>query len=172
MKLKILMVKAMKTGIETINYGDDISCYEMRSSLCRERDKELMSCYRRIIAEMFSEKGEISRKEIVRRVIYRSRPKFYVSFFTAYKVVGKYLHSGELRIKNAETRAMWKDLAGKVVETRRANPEINYCDALAITLGTRRADRFYLSEEYVSKLLYHVVKENRKNGNNNFNKRG
>lgn len=135
--------------------------WELRSEMRRKRDRELLHCYRSMLRQMLDNGEFIDRGELVRRIIRKSRPCFYVSFFRAYRMVGKILHSGRIDVKNPESAAMWLDLAQKVRETMAENPHLIYRDALVRTLCDKRANRFYLSEDYVYKILYKVIKENK-----------
>lgn len=126
------------------------------------RDKEFLEAYRQTASEMMSGKEPFVRRKAIRQALKRGRPMYYLSYNRTYTVMLHYLATGDVPIKAIQQRAMWLEIAQKVCNEQAINPTLTLPQAIARTLATARASRFFISEEYAYKLLYRIIRERRK----------
>lgn len=105
--------------------------------------------------------GMFVRREAIRQAIHAGRPQYYLSYNRTYTVMLHYVKHGDVPIKSAEQRAMWLEIAKSVTEQMAKRPYLSLPQAIARTLSTARASRFFISEAYAYKLLYRIVRENK-----------
>lgn len=126
------------------------------------RDREFLEAYRQTASEMMSGKEPFVRRKAIRQALKRGRPMYYLSYNRTYTVMLHYLATGDVPIKALQQRAMWLEIAQKVCNEQAINPTLTLPQAIARTLATARASRFFISEEYAYKLLYRIIRERRK----------
>lgn len=125
------------------------------------RDKEFLDVYRKVADAMMQSNEPFVRREAIRRTLAAGRPLFYLSYNRAYTVVLHHAAHGDVPLKAQEQRGMWLELCAAVTAMRALHPDFTLPQALARTLATAHASRFYLSEAYASKLLYRIVRDRR-----------
>ena len=140
---------------------------EERRHLTRLRNKELLHDYRRALCEAYNSNIIINRRELVRQVLLNGRPHYYVNFDHAYNVIMHINAKSEVTKKTQLKQAMWREIYQKVKAEQEKCPSLSLSAALSRVLATERASRYYISENYAYKYLYHVCRESRQTGNGN-----
>ena len=72
-----------------------------------------------------------------------------------------FLAHGDVPLKAREQRAMWLEIASVVMQQMEKRPYLSLPQAIARTLATAHASRFFISEAYAYKLLYRIMRERR-----------
>ncbi len=127
------------------------------------RDEEFLRVYRDVVKEMMHQPGMFVRREAIRRAIKAGRPQYYLSYNRTYTVMLHYVKHGEVPLKSPEQRAMWLEIANAVMRQMEKRRYLSLPQAVARTLATARASRFFISEAYAYKLLYRIMNEKKKN---------
>ena len=121
------------------------------------RNKELVASFKKILKEEFAKNEALNRRRVVQRVIHESRPRFYVSYNRAYKVLTSARIHGFNSHRLSLRQQMWRELLMLVETEMQEHPFLNFGHALARVLAEKRASRFYLSPEYCYKYLYNIA---------------
>lgn len=132
-----------------------------RTQMRQMRDREFLRHYRQTVRQMLDSGKEVRRDEAVRLTVTTGRPLFYLSYTRAYTVISHYFAHGDVPLKAAQQRAMWLELAKAVARTRQADPKLSLPQAIARTLATARASRFYITTRYANKLLYRIIADDK-----------
>ena len=127
------------------------------NDLLEMRNKELLACYKKFLKEEYDANKMVSRRRVVERVIFESRPRFHVTFSHAYKVLTSARNHGFGRFKLSLRRQMWRELLTLVEQEQVERPYLNFGHALSRVLAEKRASRFYLSPDYCYKFLYNIA---------------
>ncbi len=135
---------------------------EERRHLTRLRNKELLHDYRQALREAYDNNLSINRRELVKRVLLNGRPHYYVNFDHAYNVIMHINSKNEVAKKTKLKQEMWREIYRKVKAEQERHPTLSLSAALTRVLASERASRYYISEDYAYKYLYHVCRESRK----------
>ena len=130
-----------------------------KSQMRQLRDKEFLEAYRKVAAEMLQSKCPFVRREAIKRAIWSGRPLYYLSYNRTYTVMLHYMAHGDVPLKAREQRAMWLEIASVVMDQLQKRPYLSLPQAIARTLATAHASRFFISEAYAYKLLYRIMRE-------------
>ena len=130
-----------------------------KSQMRQLRDKEFLEAYRKVAAEMLQSKRPFVRREAIKRAIWSGRPLYYLSYNRTYTVMLHYMTHGDVPLKAREQRAMWLEIASVVTQQLQKRPYLSLPQAIARTLATAHASRFFISEAYAYKLLYRIMRE-------------
>lgn len=125
------------------------------------RDKEFLEVYRQVADEMLQSPKPFVRREAIRRAIAAGRPLYYLSYNRTYTVMLHYMAHGDVPLKAREQRAMWLEIASVVMQQMEKRPYLSLPQAIARTLASAHASRFFISEAYAYKLLYRIMRERR-----------
>ena len=130
-----------------------------KSQMRQLRDKEFLEAYRKVAAEMLQSKRPFVRREAIKRAIWSGRPLYYLSYNRTYTVMLHYMAHGDVPLKAREQRAMWLEIASVVTDQLQKSPYLSLPQAIARTLATAHASRFFIGEAYAYKLLYRIMRE-------------
>jgi len=130
-----------------------------KAQMRRLRDREFLETYRQVAHEMMNGKEPFIRRLAIRRTIERGKPLYYLSYNRTYTVMLHYFANGEVPLKARQQRAMWEEIVYQVKHTMEEHPSLTLPQAIARTLATAHASRFFISEAYAYKLLYRIMRE-------------
>ncbi len=136
------------------------------NTLIQLRNRELMIAYKQFLKEEFERGDKVNRQKIVKRILSEYKPHFHVSYEHAYKVLTTIRNHGTQTFKKTLRQQMWQELLTLVEQEMATHPRLNMGHALSRVLITKRASRFYLSENYCYKYLYYCHNEKHHNHHN------
>lgn len=138
-----------------------ISSAEARSKNAVERNMELVALYNATLKLMIDRGVKSPRKAALRFVIHNGRPRYNVSFKTAYEAVCQILRHGTMpRAASVLRREMYCEIAYRAAML--CDSGMSVAAAVEFVLEHCRASRFYISEESADTIIDEARREYRR----------
>ena len=127
----------------------------MKMYFKRERDRDFVKAYERVMRRYGDKAPYISRKEIVAQTILESAPKFYITYEMAHRNVSLILRNKPLPCNNPLKKEMYNDIAQLTLEYMRnyKKQNVDFNEALISVLSGFPAPRFYINETSANSLI-------------------
>ncbi len=119
------------------------------------RDREFVEMFTDVLHEFIRNGIKAPFTGAVRFTLLNGKPHYHVSYERAYRIVCRILAGRTLQLVNPVLIAMWHEIAGKVREII-GDGQCSINRALEIVLLNCRASRFFLTEKYARRLVYHL----------------
>lgn len=132
----------------------------MKMYFKKDRDRDFVKAYEKVMHGYGKNAPYISRREIVAQALVNGAPKFYITYEMAHRNVSLILRNRPLPCNNPLKKEMYKDIAQLTSEYMQKNQEISFNEALITVLSTYPAPRFYINETSANSLICRLQRSN------------